>query len=368
MADISFPPARMGRRMFLSTALSAGLAGCSTMRFPVQPNRQQSLDEMDVRVFPVTTENIKQLAVPARRPGALGSTPPPASRYAYRVGVGDQIRIDFFADPARVTGAAEGTPSTTAVIDETGSFFYPFIGKVQANGRTVSEIREDLVARLEEFFATPQVDVTVTGFNARSATITGSVGAAGNVTLTNVPLTLLDLVNQANPTAEADLSRIGIRRNGHGYTVNLRNFLETGSARNNPVIQPGDLVRVPESKDDKIFTFGEMAVRELPLGNTDKTLVEVLAESGGINRIRADARGIFVFRRDDPARKGFDVYQFDLSNAASLILAAEFQMAPLDIVFVTNDPATRWSDIVTKLIQPFNSLVSAQNTVESLSD
>lgn len=339
------------------------------MRFPVTKTAQEELDDQDLRIIRVTTENIGDVRIPknALIP-ASGSNPPPAQgRYSYRVGPGDQLQIDFYADPARVTASGEDTPRTTPVIDEAGTFFYPFIGQVRASGRTVGQIREDLVTRLEEFFATPQVDVSVIAFNARKATVTGEVGAQGSIPLSNVPLSLMEVINTVGVADGADLSRIQLRRGGRQYQVNLKGFLEAGIARGNPVILDGDLIRVPPRKDDKIFTFGEINVGELQLGETDKTLVEVLAESGGIDRLRADARGIFVFRREDPTRTGFDVYQFDLSSAPALILAAEFQMAPLDIVFVTNDPATRWADTVGKIVQPFDSLVRARGTVDGLS-
>ncbi|MEM9900521.1 MAG: polysaccharide biosynthesis/export family protein [Pseudomonadota bacterium] len=329
---------------------------------------QQDLPARDITVIRVTGANITSFREPMRAPvnHSAGNPPPVIGRYSYRVGVGDTIRVTFFADPAGVTSPTEFAPETVAVIDESGRFFYPFLGTVQAEGRTVGDVRADLTERLGEFFATPQVEVAVVEFNARRVTITGAVGAQGQQVLTNVPTTLLDLVNIAVASPDADLSRVELRRRGEVYTANLLSFLEQGTPQNNPILLPDDFIRVPIAEENKVFTFGEISTGEIRLDVARKTLLEVLAEAGGIDRIRADARGIFVFRRDDPARVGFDVYQFNLSNAAALVLAAEFGMAPLDIVFVTNDPATRWNDTITKIIGPFNTLVSAQTTAEQV--
>jgi polysaccharide export outer membrane protein len=349
--------------------LAFGAAGCSNITFPVSTAGQQDLPSRDISVIRVTGENIGLVRTPMNPPAsaARGNPPPHIDGYTYRVGAGDTLQITFYADPAGITEPGGVAPQSTAVVDETGRFFYPFIGNVRAAGRTVGQIRADLTTRLEEFFTTPQVEVAVAQYNARLVTLTGAVGAPGRKVLTNVTTTLLDLVNESGTVPEADLSRVSIRRDGTTYEVNLLAFLETGDPMHNPVLLPDDLVRVPFSADNKVFTFGEITTGEVPLQPTvRKTLLEVLAESGGIDRLRADARGIFVFRRDDPFRTGFDVYQFNLRNAAALVLAAEFEMAPLDIVFVTNDPATRWNDTINKVVDPFESLIDARATAELL--
>ena len=356
------------RRAVLMGGLAFGVSGCGTMKFPVSSAGQQELPARDINVIRIDVENIALYREPANPPSSAAgrNPPPPVNRYTYLVGAGDTLTITFYADPAGITEPGGVAPQSTTVVDETGRFFYPFVGTVPAAGRTVGQIRAFLTAQLEEFFATPQVEVAVAEYNARTVTITGAVAAPGRKTLTNVSSTLLDLVNEAGATEAADLSSIQIRRDGKTYVANLLAFLEEGRARHNPVVLPGDLVRVPLAANDKIFTFGEIRTGEIPLFNVRKTLLEVLAEAGGIDRARADARGIFVFRQNDPVRRGFDVYQFDLRNAAALVLAAEFEMAPLDIVFVTSDPATRWNDTIDKLVSPFESLLTARTTAEVL--
>jgi len=357
---------RLSRRTVLLSGAALGLSACGTTKFPVTTPGQEDLPDRDITVIRVDGSNIATYRDPVRGPSALpGPNPPPEiGRYAYRVGPGDRLQIIFYADPAGVTDASEFTPQTSVVVDEAGQFFYPFIGNVRAEGRTVGEIRADLTERLEEFFATPQVQVAVQEFNARKVTIGGAVSGAGRQPLTNIATRLVDVVNTAGLAGNADASRIQIRRGSNVYEVNLLSFLANGSARDNPVLLPEDFIFVPVASENKVFTFGEIRTGEIQLDLARKTLLEVLAESGGIDRIRADARGIFVFRRDDPTRRGFDVYQFDLRNAAALVLAAEFGMAPLDIVFVTNDPATRWSDTLNKIVDPFDSLINAATTAE----
>ncbi len=358
-----------GKRAFLALAALAVLASCSgQMRFPVTLSAQRDLAEQNIEVIQMSPANIQQYRTPAFRVDrSRGVNPPPGVHpYTYRVGPGDVLRVTVYVDPERTQTATEATGDGASgiVIDESGEFFYPFVGSVRASGRTVAEIRRDLAQRLRTYIADPQVDVSVLDFNARRATITGAVANPGATVLTNVPRRLLDLVNAAETTEFADLRRVSIRRRGTEYVVDLNAFVNRGAPSNNPIIMPGDLINVPENETNKVFTFGEIETREVPLGDS-MTLTEVLAQVGGINRVRADARGIFVFRRTPETPDGFIVFQFDLRSATALVLATDFQMAPLDVVFVTNDPITRWNDTIGSVLTPIVGLAQLRAAVNN---
>lgn len=354
--------------MVVAMALSA-CAG--QMRFPVTQSGQSGLAAQNINVIPITAENIAQYRTPQFRANGIAhpSPPPEPSPYTYRIGPGDVLNIVVWADPERtqLASGAGGPTDRGVVVNEQGHIFYPFVGTLRVSGRSAAQVRDDLTEQLRAFIADPQVEVSISAFNAHQATITGVVGAPGPVALTNIPRRLLDVVNAAGITEESDLGQIVIRRRGTAHVVNLRAFIDQGMPGQNPIIMPGDVVHVPRMRDNKIFTFGEISTSEIAL-RTDVpvSLTEVLAQVGGIDRIRADSRGIFVFRRTPETPDGFDVFQFNLQSATALVLATDFRMAPLDIVFVTNDPITRWNDTVGSLISPFAGLLQVQRLAESL--
>lgn len=355
--------------------LAAGLtlSACTApMSFPVTEDSQQeytSQNAQKANIVLITPENITAYREPrtdVRR--ARGSNPPgDPTPYTYRLGVGDELLIQVWTDPERTKVSGDSAQSRGPVIDESGSFFYPFVGQIRARGRTVEEIRTELTERLKKFISDPQVEVAVSAFKAHKVTVTGAVVTPGQSTLTNVPLRLMDVVNTAAPTAEADLSRVSILRGRSHYHADLRAFMRDGQRQHNPIMLPGDLVNIPPLEDNKVFTFGEIGTGEFTLGPNRRTLTEVLASSGGIDRMRADARGVFVFRRTGPDPDAFDVYQFNLRTATVLVLTTDFAMAPLDIVFVTNDPITRWNDTVGKLLSPLTGIVRAQGIADNIS-
>ncbi|SUZ33630.1 hypothetical protein ROE7235_03403 [Roseibaca ekhonensis] len=362
---------RSGGATLVLAAATLALAGCAgQMRFPVSQEAQDALAKQNINVVRITTENIAQYRTPTYRTNRAQATNPPAnpSPYTYRVGPGDELRVMVWSDPERTQAAGTSGSDTERgiIVNEQGRFFYPFVGAVRASGRSTSQIRADLTDQLRNFIADPQVEVSVLNFNAHQATVTGVVGAPGPVTITNVPQRLLDVLNTAGTAAEGDLSNVLVRRRGTPHNVNLKAFIDHGEARQNPIILPGDIINVPPMRDNKIFTFGEISTREIPL-ETDVpvSLTEVLAEVGGIDRIRADSRGIFVFRRTPKTPDGFDVFQFNLHSATALVLATDFKMAPLDIVFVTNDPITRWNDTVGALVTPLTGLLQVRSIVDT---
>ncbi len=361
-------PARL-RSITLLVAAAIGVSSCAgQMRFPISLEGQEKLSEQNINVVRVTTENIAQYRTPAfiSNRSVKGNPPADPSPYTYRIGPGDELHISVWADPERVQPAG-GATDRGLVVNEGGQIFYPFVGGLSVSGRSTAQVRSALTDQLRNFITDPQVEVSIASFNAHQATVTGLVDSPGPITLTNIPKRLLDVVNLAGIADDSDLGNIRLRRSSTTHLVNLRSFIEQGVSGQNPIILPGDVVHVPRMRDNKVFTFGEIPTKEIALmTDVDTSLTEVLAKVGGIDRIRSDSRGIFVFRRTPNTPDGFDVFQFNLSDASTLVLATDFKLAPLDIIFVTNDPITRWNDTVGSALVPFRSLLQIRRVADAI--
>lgn len=366
------PNTRLSRRSFAALLTTGLLGACGgAMRFPVSDSGQEGFAERGINIIRVTSDNIA-LYADGKSDGVLSmASKPPADPavYVYSVGIGDQLRVRTWAGPELRSGEDQSALTEGPVVNESGKFFYPYVGMMSARGRSVAQIREELEEALRVYIANPQVEVEVQEFNAHNVTAVGQVGTPGATRLTNVPLRLLDLINAAGTTPDSDLRRVQIRRRGVDYTVNLRAFIDYGTAGQNPLLLPSDVVFVPASGDNKVFVFGEIGqAGELSLGSGRMTLTEVLAQKGGLDRMRANARGVFVFRRPAGKMEGFDVFQFDLTDASALMITSQFAMAPMDVVFVTTDPIARWNDTGARLLSPVSSIVSARAVADTLSD
>jgi polysaccharide export outer membrane protein len=358
---------RYSRRFILLGAAAATVSACAPQTtFPITQAGQKTLVDRDVRVIRVTRDNVARLTAEYVAPDAATGNPPrDSSRYTYRVGVGDGLDIRIWTGPERSSAQGSLVPPRPIVVEETGKFFYPYVGDVPAAGRSVAEIRDYLTQALSEYIAMPQVEVSVADFVSRRVTLTGEVTQQGETILTNNPLRLLSLVNNAAPTDEADLSAVTISRAGRKYTVNLEAFITKGIG-SNPILLPNDIVTVPRLDGQSIYVFGEVPTRELPINVGETNVTSVLAQSGGLDKLRADTRGVFVFRRSGPVAGGYDVYQIDLQTADAYLIASQMAVLPQDILYVTSDPITRVTDNITKVLSPVTGIAGTASAGRAL--
>ena len=335
------------------------LAACSegSVRFPVSEAAQAAVAE-DVTIVPLSAQNIGGFTRPAE--GPVATTLPAVTAGEYRVGPGDVISIFVFDHPELSIPTGEATGSTGFLVLADGTFTYPFIGSVTAKGRTVEDIRAEMAQRLTTYFPDPQVDVRITGFNSQRVVVGGAVAAPTTQSIRTTPLTLLEAINAAGGmTDDADPRAITLRRAGINHRVDLEAFLTAGMAGNNPVLIGGDVVSVPKKKLREAYLLGEISrPATVDLSDDAITLTQAITRQGGLNELRADARGVFVFREKAGA---MTVYQLDVSSPTGLLLGTRFALEPMDVVYVTKSPLQRWNDTITRLLPTVGAVNAAQD-------
>ena len=96
----------------------------------------------------------------------------------------------------------------------------------------------------------PQIDVNVAAFRSNKVFITGEVKEPGNLPVTNIPMTLLDAINQAGGfTEKADWNRVTLHRDGKNESLSMRELLQHGVMTENRLLLPGDIAHVPSLED-----------------------------------------------------------------------------------------------------------------------
>lgn len=349
-------------RNFFLIGVCFVLAACADgfTTFPVDENAQETVEE-NVTIVRLDETNIGNYTTSARAPTAARLAT--STAWEYRVGPGDILSVTVFGHPDLTTpaGVQRSAAESGFAVQADGSFFYPFIGTVMANNRRVADIREEIADRLAEFIPDPQVELRVAAFNSQSVLISGEVETPNSQNLTAVPLTLLGAINAAGGlTDQADAARVSLRRGDRITHIDLNGFLERGYRQNNPVLRNGDIVNVPKRRISEAFLLGEIADPDtIDLSQEQVTLTQALTRQGGLREVRADARGIFVFR---DLSGQMTVYQLDTSSPTGLLLGTKFVLEPEDVVYVTRSPLQRWNDTISRILPT----VQAVSAVEAL--
>ncbi|HEY5604716.1 MAG TPA: polysaccharide export protein [Gammaproteobacteria bacterium] len=274
--------------------------------------------------------------------------------YQYRVGKGDVLNITVWDHPELTIPQGQFRSSAEAGnwVDTQGNIFYPYIGEVHVEGKTLEEIRATLAKRLSTFIEKPQVDVNIAAFRAHKVFITGEIYKPGTIPVTNVPMTLVDAINQAGGLNEkADWQRVILHRDGKDEVLSLKALLQKGVMTQNRLMMPGDIAHVASIEDRKVYVMGSVTKPgTFPISRNGMSLTEALSNAGGFKEIEADATGVFVVRRfPEGAEKLGRVYQLDLSDATAMMLGVEFPMQADDVVYVTTAPISRWARIINQI-------------------
>ncbi len=360
---------RKHRALISSILISVFITGCSIPGSHISTsnieviNASSGAESHNINIYPLTAKNISRY-----KPSPTVSQTNPAldaeiERYEYRVGIGDILNITIWDHPELTIPAGSYRSSEEAGnwVHTDGSIFYPYIGLVKVEGKTVTQIRETLTNKLKNFIESPQVDVNVASFRSQKAYITGEINRPGQQPITNVPLTVLDAINSAGGLTEsADWKQVSLTRNGEEQSLSLYGLIHRGDLTQNRLLLPGDIVHVPRNDNQKVFVMGEVRNPQLlTIDRSGMSLTEALSNVGGINELSADATGVFVIRGDQAPDTMANVFQLDIKDATALVLGTEFTLEPNDIVYVTASPISRWNRVVAQLIPTisgFNNL------------
>lgn len=167
--------------LMLPLAMLSGLAGCSTDKFVGRPGLKLVSGD---------------LPAPAREDLLL-------QQRSYLIGPLDKVSVDVYGVPEL---------TRTIQVDADGSFSLPLIGKIQANGRSSSELAQIIATGLRgRYVRNPQVSVSVDTVS-QQITVDGEVEKPGLYPV-NGRLTLMRAIAQAQGAAEfADLSYVTVFR------------------------------------------------------------------------------------------------------------------------------------------------------------
>jgi polysaccharide export outer membrane protein len=214
-----------------------------------------------------------------------------ASQPAYVLGPGDGIQIIIY-------GQAEAGVTTRVKAD--GTIVMPFIGIVKAGGETNLSLAKVVADRMVAggYLKDPLVNVEVTEYASKTVNVAGRVGTPAIVPL-DKPYTALEVLLKSGWVRDNGANYVYLNRPGQPEKRLEVEAMVRGDVANNPQLNPGDTVYVPDA--DSFFVYGAIASTGryaiLP-GMTVRqaiTLAGGVTASGSINKVsllRGDGREV----------------------------------------------------------------------------
>jgi polysaccharide export outer membrane protein len=288
---------------------------------------------------------------------------PPAALFGNTATFGSS---DTGATMAQASGPAQRTSLPEMTVDGSGQISVPFAGSIQAAGRTPAQVARQIVARLNGKAHAPEVVVRqVTNSDAR-VTVLGDVGTSGRLPLSPQGERLLDVLASAGGTKQpVGKITIQLARGDQVASMPLSAIVADGAQ--NIRLQPHDVVTALYQPYSFTSLGAAGTSAEIPFESTGLTLSQALGRIGGLRDDRANIRGVFIFRLEDPA--ALDpamaatagrtpdglvpvIYRVDLRNPATLFVAQSFPIRNKDLLYVSSAPLSdlqRFVGIVSSL-------------------
>jgi polysaccharide biosynthesis/export protein len=309
------------------------------------------------------------------------------------VGVGDVLNISIFEaapgglfTPGQAAGARPGNfvDLPAQAVDQRGSIYVPYAGEVPAAGRTIPEIQQAVVGRLQNRAIEPQVVVSLNQQHSSVVSVLGDVNTPGVLALNSVGERLLALIARAGgPRFEAIESYVTLQRNGKRVRVLLSRVVH--DPRENIFIRPNDVIFVSHEAptftalgalNQNVFGFNS----EIAFDVETLTLAQAVGKAGGLTDQQSDPAEVYVYRYEDrhflekfgidTTRFTYDriptIYHLNLRDPSGYLLAAGFQMQSKDVMYVANARVVDYYKLLTLINNTAATTSNTANAVTSV--
>lgn len=311
---------------------------------------------------------------------------------SYVVNAGDVIEISVWeASPALLfgtapsfagmsagTGGSKNTSLPEQMIAKDGYITMPFAGRIKVAGKTLAKIESEIVEALKGKANYPQVIVRLTRNSTTNVTVVGEVNKSIILPLTPRGERLLDAIAEAGGVKQpVEKTTVQISRNSIVKTMALEKIIQ--DPKQNIRLSPGDVI----TTFFQPYSFTALGATgkndEINFVAQGISLTQAIARVGGVQDQRADVKGVFIFRFEEPdalklgqAPKAADsdgkipvVYRLDLSEPSAFFVAQNFMVKNKDVIYVANASSVEFNKFLNIMVSVIYPLVNAGNIVKT---
>ena len=292
--------------------------------------------------------------------------PPEAPAPIYKVGVGDVLQFARLMPRVSDTGTVSDDYSLRLLpVTSEGYVSIVEVGRVDVAGKTISEVEASISAALLRSGVDPRFEVSVQGFNSQKIFFGGAVQPIA-LPFTDRPLSLTEVMTTAGVALDPTSDKlVKIFRGGEEYRLSARQLL-TGSDPSRYYLQGGDRVYIENMfyRPETVILAGEVGSQSLfPISAEARpTLSDAMFSRGAIAPFTSDSSQIYLIRRRGDSAVA---YHLDASNPARLSIASEIELRPQDVIFVAEQPVTRYNRVMQQLLGAMAATTELRDNVEA---
>lgn len=281
---------------------------------------------------------------------------------AYQVGAGDSLLVAVYGHPelsmGQYAGAGNlGPRGNGFIIDNDGTIQFPLIGSVYVAGKTVNQLRAQLEDSLRIYVREPKVTVQVLFCGSIRYYLLGQFTDPG-LKYADRPMRLLEALALGGSIVmdRASLREAYVARGKQRLPLNFRSLIRDGDLRYNIPLKPGDVIFIPDSASEQAFVFGAStnAGGAVQFVNGRLDVLQALASAGFGLRDRNQV----VLSETRVVRSEGDRGELFVVDVERILdgEAANFYLAPGDIVFVPSSALTDWSLALEQLLPSLTTI------------
>lgn len=366
-------------------SVSGWLSASGPSREQVQKNQQGGASA--IRLIGIDS-GVARRVRDAEKTSLFSESLAATGRSGLTVGPGDMLEVSVWeAPPAALFGITvldpKSGPATSRsstlpeqMVSAEGTINVPFAGMIQVDGKSLHQIEEEIVHRLTGKANQPQVLVRITRNATSNVTVVGEVTQSLRVPLTAKGEHLLDAIAAAGGVRQpVNKVTVQITRGAQVQSLPFEEVIQ--SPKENVALAPGDVVTVLYQPLSFTVLGATGKNEEINFEAKGISLAQALARAGGVQDARADARGVFIFRFEDPqaladSGKGLPttpegkvpvVYRADLKEPSTFLVAQGFPIRNKDVMYVANAPAAelqKFLNILSTTIYSLSGLTAIQ--------
>ncbi len=370
------------RRATLLSAVGLIAAGCALPR--AGPSRSEIISGAQAKSGAVNIvevdDNIAELAKSVQSLGFDSTFQNAAPALADRISSGDVVNVTVWENVDNGLLASVGQKVTfiqDIQVDQSGSIFVPYAGSLLARGKSPDELRRLITRKLADQTPDPQVEVRRLAGDGATVSIIGGVAGQGVYPIEASTRRLTAMLAKAGGVViEPEVAQIKIQRNGRVGSIWLQDLYDSQMA--DVALRAGD--RIIVEQDRRAFTaLGATGGQtQVPFSSRDLSVIEAIAQVGGLNSQLADPTGIFVFREEPSyvANRVLDrqdirtpqrfAYVLDLTEPTGMFTAREFSIRDGDTIYITEAPFVAWQKILNATLGTINFAGAVANTADLL--